>query len=1236
MALGRGFRTNGPAWPAPDASLFGGVGRPCHSRSVPNIRTEHVPSHLDGPALVAAASGLMLIPQNASRLVRLRRLAALGMALPDQGASPASPSAVRSLLKRDDIGGEAILAYEDPYSEVLVQSISFFGGDYLVSPGDGQHTVADLENLLDAMFREPWMPDEMSGPARQLVRALLTISDLVLHRAGLKRGTPPSGSPRTRVDVPGAKGLSDLVGATFIANDEIDRYGDWLRMVIDTFAADPGDLVDPCPDDIADDRLYVNPFLRLPGGYRLILPLDLAITIRFHILRFARQSGRLEELGRRWRSSVLRRFQRLLPPGTVLAPIEETAAASRYLAEIDSKRHLHVVLATDTLFGWGGEVWGTYDTGQALTQISAFVGPNARAQYSTAEELVHLILVDSPGRAAFWGVPNVDGSDPMLIARADDIEVMLHQEQDGLLGLLLFAQAVERRHGQSISTDILDEFCTYVENEMSFYLSDDGLQDFIAFQPGAGLDLRLKQYSETDRHGVVAPVASRAIVHASRRYPRDAPGIFIIEPSSSYRGYVVELGGQHVFVTADLPPREVASVGLNLLEAVAFWVWECASRLGVTPTRPVTEIELHFGDPRAWSKARDWSTNEPAVRAALASAGFRLEFSEAFVGLLQERANTAERELVRVLLATLFEVGNAALTGFVDEVAPSGPKRMLYVFSQHDSPDMLAEGLPRPLTVHEQATAQLLDELGEWLRSPSGGGFPAGVPQPDDRVALLNAAVEHLFCLLEQEVAKYSSRQLIDFLVAQNEALVHDLKFNELMLRSRLACFGEKSDTVDDLVQERASTSHAHRANRFLIEYVAAQPPTGERLMEDLDCIRLLAIANEIVERGTTSDYLKYRLADFEVSILGSGRLGVSREEPVIQAMNAYANHAGMRSVRKSQEEDSGDSPAGLDLDAFITESDDAMRAEFGFTLTDLREVCGGLLDLATADHVTRISRDEAQSKIVAARRLATDVVAAVLDEITLTGRDSFLSIGPDAYPWRFSRNMSYLRRPVVLQGDELVFGFRSIYRLGHYWLESMLSGRLQSRAKTSEMKQFISDVRGKANRSFAGSVAARLQGFGMATRLSVHKIGQQRLVDAQGQDLGDIDVLAVHRPTRSLVAVEAKDFEVARTPAEIAGELEKLFTGKKAKKSTVLLHSRRLEWLRGHIHEVVRSLGEDSDDGEWHVVGIIVTSDPLVTPLIASSPITVIPFADLKIETLQLQPAARGRSATRKRRSKG
>ena len=1197
------------------------------------IRTEGVPRNIDGPSLVAAASGLMLLPENASRLVRLHRLAALGMALDDKRAPSMSSSAVRSLLKTEDIGGPGILAQEDPYSEVLVHSVTFLGGPYLVSPESGEHTVADLENLIDAAFRERWMPDDLRTPTRQLIRGLLTVSDMVLSRAGLARGTLPSGSARTPVDVPGAARLEELSRAAFISNDELDAHGDWLRMVIDTFALDPSELADPCPDDIFDDQLYVTPFLRLSAGYRLVLPLDLLVTIRFHLLRFVYQAGELEEFGKQWRAAAFRRVMRLLPRDASPALLEENNVMSRHLLAIDGKRDLHIIVATDPLVDWQPDVWGSYDTRLALDRLARLMEPGVRRTYSPAEALLHLIIIDSPGRGAFWGIPNIAGADPVLIARSDDLEVMLHHEPDGPLGLLLFAEAVDRRPGQSMSTAVLDEFCSYNDHEKSFYFSDDRPPTFTVFQTGDGLQPREKYFSETDRHGVIPPVQEPLILQARRRYERDAPEIFVIEPGGSYFGYVVEFSARDVFVTVDLGETEFAGVEPNLLECVAYWVRECAIRTGTQIDPATTEIVLKLGNPEAWKRISDWSRSEPAVRISPGITGFTLEFTETFLALLQEEENTAERELVSALLASLFGIARTELTSALNDVAPLGSKRMLNAFNQNAAPDMLATKLPRPLTGHDQVMAQLLDELGEWLRSPTGGNFPVALFRGQDRVKVLNSAVGHLFGLLETEIAGYDRRILLDFLIAQNEALIHDAKFNAIMLTSQLACFGEQSQTVTELVEHRKESATAQRANRFLIEYVAAQPPAGANTIAVRDYYRLLSIAKELIDRATASDFLHYDLADFQVSILDSGRLGLSREEPVTIAMDTYAAASGLRSVRAAQSADISVGTDDFDVAGFVDRSADAMRAEFGFTLTELRAVCGGLLDLATADQVTRIGRSTAVSEIVANSAMAEGAVNAVLDRITLTQRASFLDIKEDAWPWRFNRDMSYVRRPLVLQGNELVFGFRSIYRLGPYWLDNLLSGRLQGRAKTTEMKRCISEARGHINDAFAHSVSAKLQYLGMTTRLSVKKVGKRRIVDAAGQDLGDIDVLAYHPDTRSILAVEAKDFEIARIPAEISNELEKLFDGKKGKRSTVELHSRRIDWLRNNITDVVEELGIDVGGAPCEVVGVIVTSDPLITPLVASSPFPVIPFDDVGIETLGLVSDRGDRIPRKKRR---
>lgn len=1183
-----------------------------------------------------AASALMLMPANASRLVRLHRLAALGMAIGDDSRKPLSSSAVRALLKREDIGGADIARQEDPYSEVLIQSMSFFGGEYLASPGSGEHTFADVENLADAAFRENWMPNDLRGPVRQLIQGLLTVSNLVLTRAGLTRGTRPVRSPRAPVDVPNAARLEELAQAAFVSLEDLQAHGAWLHIVVDTFALDPGELTEPCDDDVMEDRLLEMPFLRLQDGYQVAVPLDLLLTIRHHLLRFAYQERQLEELGRRYREAAMRRVERLLPRNAERKVLSKDESMNRHLFTIDAATDLHVIVATDPLTDWTpDEVRGMYNTQAVLHRIAHLIEPGERSTYSSAEALLHLVITDSPGRSAFWGVPNVDGADPVLMARADDLEVMLHREPDGALGLLYFAKAANRRPGESMSTNILDEYNAYEDNEKSFYFSDDGPPTFVVFEAGDGFFEREKFFEETDRHGVEAPVEGRPMVQASRRYKRDTPEIFVVDSTASFAGYVVEVGTDAVFVSPDLDEEPSPDVAVLLLESVAFWVRECMVLGGLTASPRRSHLIVSPGPAVAWARHNASAASEHPVITARGEGTLTLRFTDLFAIQLQEESNLAERHLVTALVTTLFDVDTSEVAGLVDLVAPLGSKRMLNAFNENNAPAMRAERLPAPLTGHGQVTAQILDELGEWLRAPDGAGLDVGPLTGGYRARVLNKAVGHLFNLMEVDIARYDQRALLDYLIAQNEALVHSVEYNARMLRSRIACFGTDAETTKELVEHRSRSTTAHRASRFLIEYVAAQPPHGERVLTTREYYQLLGLAQEITERGTASDFLHYNLAGFDVSILKSGRLGMNRDEPVDRAIKAYAAAAGVRAIRTAVEPppDGANAVSGRDV---VNESAEAMRSEYGFTLTDLREVCGGLLDLGIADQVTRIARADALSHVAITRSLDPKVVETVLNAITLTPRDEFMSIGPDAVPWRFNRDMSYVRRPLVLQGDDLVFGFRSVLNTGPYWYTSLTSGRLQASARTQAMKAFVSEVRGRINDAYAAEVAARLRDIGLTAELSVNKIGGMRIANADGLDLGDIDVLAWHSDTRTVLAVEAKDFEVARTPAEMSHEVVKLFTGKRGKKrerSTVDKHQRRIKWLRANVASVLAHLGLDADADDCTVVGVVVTSDPLVSPLVEESPIPVLAFADLDLDVLGLRLAPGG-TKTRRRRS--
>jgi len=160
-------------------------------------------------------------------------------------------------------------------------------------------------------------------------------------------------------------------------------------------------------------------------------------------------------------------------------------------------------------------------------------------------------------------------------------------------------------------------------------------------------------------------------------------------------------------------------------------------------------------------------------------------------------------------------------------------------------------------------------------------------------------------------------------------------------------------------------------------------------------------------------------------------------------------------------------------------------------------------------------------------------------------------------------------------------------------------------------MRSYIGKMRTRENEAFNDQVADILESDPqLIVRRRVEKVGHTRIERSPGQPLGHIDVLAIDPRRRRIKAIEAKDFEQARTPFELANEIEKLFEGED---STIRHHMERIEWLQEHTKELLEWLEVDPRSGRWSVEGIIVVSRPLVTPHFADSPLPVFDVDDLR-----------------------
>jgi hypothetical protein len=184
-------------------------------------------------------------------------------------------------------------------------------------------------------------------------------------------------------------------------------------------------------------------------------------------------------------------------------------------------------------------------------------------------------------------------------------------------------------------------------------------------------------------------------------------------------------------------------------------------------------------------------------------------------------------------------------------------------------------------------------------------------------------------------------------------------------------------------------------------------------------------------------------------------------------------------------------------------------------------------------------------------------------------------------------------------------YGIRRVWESGRYLLDLVYSGRL--RARSAQMKRVCVTVRQGHNKDFERRVAQAFAAGGCdVTAHSLARVKGRRLESASGDDLGDIDALGVDTRHQLIVVGEAKDFEIARTPAEMAHESEALVYGEK---SAAFKTARRAQWVREHLTEVLAHYSVVRSPQRWRVRPVIVTGRDLLTSrvTIGSVPITAI-----------------------------
>lgn len=1161
----------------------------------------------DPESLAAALAGLGLLPHNASFQLRLESMIDV---VASRGTGNATPTSHRiANLCNGTLARDLVSPLEDPAEYPVTEPLAFENHVYTVFTGQGEEVVFACELLFDA-FAE-MAEDNKVGELTEavgLIRASLSLEEAIAARAGLGPGIAPRGG--AQVEVPRAS-AAQLAEPVLWSAPEIEAICLAAHSTTDAFAVLATKLGEIPARAFSDSaRITFVPLLRCDDGAFVVRPGQVLPALGAHLQKVATSAGLATELAKRYAAKIHRTvFESALRLGA--EPLRVSLGSSGieclfeglYRTDDDSAMiFLTVGDASEA------EIVPAASLESALNKRARELIAIARSAGPYTNILVCVVPAVLPGHGYKLHEVAVEEASESIALTAPSLEVIAFHEHDSL-ALDRYARSVRklRQNTHVMSFSPLDLFALYRDHDHSFYLNDDRQYSGVSVEPGYGLALRLEMLGKQRRQSATGPQGEGEIevVSGSRE------GLPIFRPRNLFDQplRLVRLPGRDFWVVCPpWPnlPKGLARFNDQLADAVAYWVWRTASEIFVTdpPAQPqMATFFVDLDDPEEWRQgeippSRKNEDIRYQVDATSNSVGIFLEPS--WQGALAQPENFAERYLVWLIAEGLIELldpgqmSDERVREILNRAAPTGQRRMLLAMESDTTSLLGSDGaLPAWRAVSDWERGWVRDDLAAAYRAKGFAPAPAGDETAQNR--LIHFAVSFFLAALVEQVAHLSPDGLLEDLLRREESLIAAVGREELTIPTRLACFGDVMDVTAAVGVETRDVTQASIAHRFLVEYVSARPPQGTLPLSNARYDHLLALAASIAEYGFNSDVTHYKLDDLQARILPSGRLGIAKGR-YEAATERWTRGISRRQIEWSKErfannwaqpsEPKAGPPSGWE---------GAFEAEFGYSMTQLREVLDELLDLAggSADSVACWPREALITELANRTHRPAEALDRVLSSLTLSPRANFeLPEGfgkEEVYPWRFNRRLSLLRRPMTARGHELLWGRRGIVISVRHLLMSIETGRLA--AHSPKMLALLSEISTRQGDEFENEIAGQVMGLGLEVRQRVKKLGKRRLIE-DGRDLGDIDVLAIDVEAKRLWVIECKSLSFARTPWELASEVDDFADpgdGIPAR------HRRRMAWLHQHLSELAAFIGQPDLRG-WQIEPVIVVETDLLT----------------------------------------
>lgn len=1157
--------------------------------------------------VISRISALNLMIENQNKSTILDALIAGILTRPResyQGTAKMSSGKFRSIINRLETTGLRMMV--DPAENPFIERIRYYG-NYWIFPGINYAPAHTLQGFLNVLcLRGIQFNDDFAHKAHQLLNFVLYISDAAAKTLGYGIETIKHIEQATMrfPDSQLSNRLSNCVHVPYaLIEGLIDDEEVRQRLFIDFVDRDLTRVVSG-----EFQEFFVHPFLKVDEHTAIVLNPSVLIPFAIHhLVLLADLYGEKELLIDSYNSEIWRGCKQDLKELGHKKVLE-----SEYGIELINNQHRKEIIMTvgnnKLLF-----VHFVCDSGTDYDSQSMFghhmVSADIPAIYDRTKyfaaklpmveehNIYQIIIMNSFGRTVGCETTKAESqySIPLSPYELHCISVNEHDREE-FIPRYINAKKKLTMMVPPMMVSELNSIEIYTSNDYSFYLSDDHdpTTAFTYFAPGDSLDYIIRAVKKEDRH----LTSSYDGVHLCDIVLNDpVRNIYFTKGAGATPPtLVVKFNEVNIWFTeGTITSREKANVLYSIIDTISFWLAEAKQIIKwMTFRTDAVRIHVDLSDPveQYYNMIKEQGEFLSGIEYMHSGNTLTMTWHPLAYQLLSDKTNNTEKTLLKSLLEELAQLNQTEVDFKSFDALFANPlKKKVYGINAANSPYMIPTGGHVP-SISPEEEHQLLDEIGaHFLALPE---YDYGRVPDEERAELTNKIVGYLYSLLQSEIASIAPTGLYEKVCFDLETVMCDVMLAHSRYAYDIACYPEKADRI---IEKYNETNRASVALKFLAEYIAAVPPTGKALLETMQYDRILAICSLIIDWAYKNDLFIYNIFNTPVEFLRSGRIGMSRVEgDYLLQINAAARARKMESLSDPRISTYTPSEPFVDFQKLI---DEAFNAEYGFTFQQFASCIIGIADFGDSikSDVKRVQRDILVNEIVQESNLSKECINAVIDLISLGKRDDFLAPPKpfrkeDVYPWRYNRELSFTRRPIIQYGDELIWGNRQLHHMLRYTVDLIMEGRYKARhSKLIELIGKLSNIRGKEFNSVVYRKLCSIDGLIVRERLS--KINGKKITDDQGNDLGDIDVFYIVPDKRKIVVGEVKDFSFAKNPYEMDQEYKRIFVDGK-KPCYMTKHKRRVAWVQKHLEDVKAHF--NLADGKWSVKPVMFVSEEIVS----------------------------------------